>query len=76
MPAYSLTAAIPPGGWYDAVLGGIFNFTPEPTWAQVDRMARLRDRDGVAVPAAAEPPAAPATAAAPAAPAATTAHAH
>ena len=33
--AYSLTAVIPPGGWLHAVLSGIFNFTPEPTWAQV-----------------------------------------
>ena len=35
VPAYSLTAVIPPGGWLHAVLSGIFNFTPEPTWAQV-----------------------------------------
>ncbi|SIO03844.1 iron uptake transporter permease EfeU [Agromyces cerinus] len=34
-PAYSLTAIIPPGGWFSALLSGIFNFTPEPTWAQV-----------------------------------------
>ncbi len=33
--AYSLTGVIPPGSWIDTVLGGIFNFTPEPTWAQV-----------------------------------------
>jgi high-affinity iron transporter len=33
--AYSLTAVIPPGGWVHALLSGIFNFTPEPTWAQV-----------------------------------------
>ena len=33
--AYSLTGIIPPGSWMDTVLGGIFNFTPEPTWAQV-----------------------------------------
>ena len=33
--AYSLTAVVPPGSWIDTVLGGIFNFTPEPTWAQV-----------------------------------------
>ena len=26
---------MPPGSWIDTVLGGIFNFTPEPTWAQV-----------------------------------------
>lgn len=34
-PAYSLVGVIPPGSWMDTVLGGIFNFTPEPTWAQV-----------------------------------------
>ena len=34
-PAYDLAAVIPPGSWIDTVLGGIFNFTPEPTWAQV-----------------------------------------
>ena len=33
--AYSLTGVVPPGSWIDTVLGGIFNFTPEPTWAQV-----------------------------------------
>ncbi|MBT2517066.1 FTR1 family protein [Streptomyces sp. ISL-90] len=34
-PAYSLVGAVPPGSWYGTLLGGIFNFTPEPTWAQV-----------------------------------------
>jgi len=34
-PAWSLTAVVPPGSWIDTVLGGIFNFTPEPTRAQV-----------------------------------------
>ena len=33
--AYSLTGLVPPGSPIDTVLGGIFNFTPEPTWAQV-----------------------------------------
>ena len=33
--AYSLAGAIPPTSWYGAVLGGVFNFTAEPTWAQV-----------------------------------------
>lgn len=33
--AYSLTSVIPAGSWIDTLLGGIFNFTPEPTWAQV-----------------------------------------
>ncbi|WP_241843044.1 iron uptake transporter permease EfeU [Agromyces albus] len=33
-PAFSLVAAVPPGSWYGTLLGGIFNFTPEPTWAQ------------------------------------------
>lgn len=34
-PAWSLAGIIPPGSPLDTVLGGIFNFTPEPTWAQV-----------------------------------------
>jgi high-affinity iron transporter len=33
--AYSLVAIIPPTSWYGSVLAGIFNFTPEPTVAQV-----------------------------------------
>lgn len=33
--AFSLVAAVPPGSWYGTLLGGIFNFTPEPTWAQL-----------------------------------------
>jgi high-affinity iron transporter len=33
--AFSLVEAVPPGSWYGTLLGGIFNFTPEPTWAQV-----------------------------------------
>lgn len=32
--AFSLAAAIPPTSWYGTLLGGIFNFTPEPSWAQ------------------------------------------
>lgn len=34
-PAFSLVEAVPPGSWYGTLLGGIFNFTPEPTWLQV-----------------------------------------
>ena len=34
-PAFSLAHLIPPTSWYGTLLGGIFNFTPEPTWAQV-----------------------------------------
>lgn len=34
-PAYDLIGVIPPDSWVDTLLGGIFNFTPEPTWAQV-----------------------------------------
>jgi high-affinity iron transporter len=34
-PAFSLAHLIPPTSWYGTILGGIFNFTPEPTWAQV-----------------------------------------
>ena len=33
--AYSLASVIPPTSWYGAVLAGVFNFTPEPTVAQV-----------------------------------------
>jgi high-affinity iron transporter len=33
--AFSLAAVIPPTSWYGAALAGIFNFTPEPTVAQV-----------------------------------------
>jgi high-affinity iron transporter len=33
--AYSLSALVPPTSWYGAALAGIFNFTPEPTVAQV-----------------------------------------
>lgn len=32
--AFSLAGVIPPSSWYGAILGGVFNFTPEPTWAQ------------------------------------------
>ena len=32
--AFSLAHIVPPTSWYGALLGGIFNFTPEPTWAQ------------------------------------------
>jgi len=33
--AYSLAAIVPPTSWYGSVLAGMFNFTPEPTVAQV-----------------------------------------
>jgi high-affinity iron transporter len=33
--AFSLVEAVPPGSWYGTLLTGIFNFTPEPSWAQV-----------------------------------------
>lgn len=32
--AFSVAQAIPPSSWYGTVLSGLFNFTPEPTWAQ------------------------------------------
>ncbi|SMQ67601.1 high-affinity iron transporter [Plantibacter sp. VKM Ac-1784] len=32
--AFDLSAIIPPTSWYGTVLGGLFNFTPAPTWAQ------------------------------------------
>ncbi|MCS0498994.1 iron uptake transporter permease EfeU [Protaetiibacter mangrovi] len=34
-PAFSLAALVPATSWYGMVLAGVFNFTPEPTWAQV-----------------------------------------
>ena len=33
--AFSLASIIPPSSWYGTVLSGLFNFTPEPTWARV-----------------------------------------
>ena len=33
-PAFSLVHIIPPSSWYGALLGGLFNFTAEPTWLQ------------------------------------------
>jgi high-affinity iron transporter len=33
--AFSVAAVVPPTSWYGAVLAGIFNFTAEPTVAQV-----------------------------------------
>jgi high-affinity iron transporter len=33
--AFSLASVIPPTSWYAAVLAGVFNFSPEPTVAQV-----------------------------------------
>ena len=32
--AFSVAHIIQPSTWYGTVLGGLFNFTPEPTWAQ------------------------------------------
>jgi len=32
--AFSLAHVIPATSWYGALLAGIFNFTPEPTWLQ------------------------------------------
>jgi high-affinity iron transporter len=32
--AFSVANVIQPSTWYGTVLGGLFNFTPEPTWAQ------------------------------------------
>lgn len=83
-PAYSLVGVIPPGSWYGTVLAGIFNFTPEPTWAQVIawvayvaitvplylRMLRRRSRARAAAAAPAAASARAASAVAPASPAA------
>lgn len=33
--AFSLAAVVPPNSWYGALLGGLFNFTAEPTWLQL-----------------------------------------
>ncbi|XUK63165.1 High-affinity Fe2+/Pb2+ permease [Plantibacter sp. RU18] len=32
--AFDLRSLVPPTSWYGTVLGGLFNFTPAPTWAQ------------------------------------------
>lgn len=32
--AFSVATVIPPTSWYGTLLSGVFNFTPEPTWAQ------------------------------------------
>lgn len=32
--AFDLSSLVPPTSWYGTVLGGLFNFTPAPTWAQ------------------------------------------
>lgn len=32
--AFDLGSVVPPTSWYGTVLGGLFNFTPAPTWAQ------------------------------------------
>jgi high-affinity iron transporter len=32
--AFDLSSVVPPTSWYGTVLGGLFNFTPAPTWAQ------------------------------------------
>ncbi|WP_350348235.1 iron uptake transporter permease EfeU [Agromyces sp. G08B096] len=72
--AYSLAGVVQPGGFLDTLLGGIFNFTPEPTWAQVAgwtlyvavtgwlylRMLRRRHRPRPAAVADAPPAAVPA----------------
>jgi high-affinity iron transporter len=34
-PAFSLANVVPATSWYGQLLGGIFGFTPEPTWLQV-----------------------------------------
>ena len=33
-PAFSVAGLVPPSSWYGTILGGLFNFTPEPTRAQ------------------------------------------
>ena len=33
--AYDLSAIVPPTSWYGSILAGVFNFTPQPTVAQV-----------------------------------------
>ncbi|CAN5322988.1 FTR1 family protein [soil metagenome] len=32
--AFSVASIVQPSTWYGTVLAGLFNFTPEPTWAQ------------------------------------------
>jgi high-affinity iron transporter len=35
VPAFSVAALIPATSWYGVLLGGVFNYTPEPTWLQL-----------------------------------------
>ncbi|WP_139415562.1 iron uptake transporter permease EfeU [Agromyces laixinhei] len=77
--AFSLVEVVPPGSWYATLLAGIFNFTPEPTWAQVigwvlyvavtttlylGMLHRRRRPSAAPAPVAASDPAAPAPASA------------
>ncbi|WP_157006302.1 iron uptake transporter permease EfeU [Agromyces laixinhei] len=77
--AFSLVELVPPGSWYGTLLAGIFNFIPEPTWAQVigwvlyvavtttlylGMLHRRRRPSAAPAPVAASDPAAPAPASA------------
>jgi high-affinity iron transporter len=33
--AFSVVAIVPPDSWYGSLLAGIFNFNPDPSWAEV-----------------------------------------
>lgn len=33
--AFNVTTVVPESSWYGTLLGGLFNFNPEPTWAQL-----------------------------------------
>jgi len=35
MAAYNLSGIIPSSSWYGVVLGGLFQFTPQPTWLRL-----------------------------------------
>ncbi|WP_353808218.1 iron uptake transporter permease EfeU [Agromyces sp. SYSU T00194] len=70
--AFSIATVVSPSSWYGALLAGVFNFTPEPTWAQLIGWAaylviasalylRLLRRRGVPAASAPAAPAAPAT---------------
>ena len=80
-PAWDLSAVLSRDTWMGALLAGIFNFTPAPSWAQVIgwvayvavtlslylRLLRRRHAAAPAAPAASAAPAGPAESAAPAA---------
>ena len=50
--AFDVSAVVPPDSWYGTLLKGIFNFSPQTTVLEADRLGRLRRGRPPAVPAA------------------------